>query len=175
MKYYLLLVCFLLTSCVDFSAPPDVDFELRPFYDDFYSTLERYHIDSYDKVVDAYLVSELADCTDKTVGICYSGSKRSKILISNEHWSKASIPYKRWLIFHELGHCALGLDHREQQLDITIRLSPTGFHIGKISASIMNPYIYETTSKIADQFWNQYLDELLLDKPVSLPKEVSIY
>ena len=33
------------------------------------------------------------------------------IEVDPKHWKELSDTAKRWLIFHELGHCELGLDH----------------------------------------------------------------
>jgi len=47
-------------------------------------------------------------------GMCtYNSHEPNQITIDREFWQKASNSLREMVIFHELGHCALGRDHRE--------------------------------------------------------------
>lgn len=61
---------------------------------------------------------------------CYVYStKKNEILIDPDRWETLSEVDKKALIYHELGHCALGYDHRDDMI-------PVGE--GEIKASIMH-------------------------------------
>ena len=51
-------------------------------------------------------------------GICTQYSDGSKeIIIRKEWWEQVSKKYHESLIFHELGHCRLGRNHRDQEYE----------------------------------------------------------
>jgi hypothetical protein len=53
-----------------------------------------------------------ADLKIPTVGLCLAFSNgRKTIQIDNAYWAKASDDEKEQTVYHELGHCILGLDH----------------------------------------------------------------
>jgi len=41
-----------------------------------------------------------------------------EILINKEHWDNYGDEKRKWLIFHEMGHCALGKGHSDNEDDI---------------------------------------------------------
>ena len=43
--------------------------------------------------------------------LIYPGEMHREIIISKTRWDQLSFVHKRELIFHELGHCVLDLDH----------------------------------------------------------------
>lgn len=66
-------------------------------------------------------------------GVCFSYSDGTKeVIIKKSFWDTASIIQKRILIFHELGHCALGRSHDDETVE----------HKGIVyKTSIMHPTI----------------------------------
>jgi hypothetical protein len=90
-----------------------------------------------------------------TLAKCYTGFMLTpKIVVSSEQWALLSEYGRVQLIYHELGHCILKLDHREDGL------------------SIMNPF------RIDDELfvkWNQeLLEELFRGGPIRVPKSVRL-
>lgn len=82
-----------------------------------------------------------------SVGLCrmWTGQKvYTQIEIDPSYWEKASEPHRRWLVFHELGHCLLGLEHDETMED-------------GVPASIMHPYIAHKAEELLEQ---GYLERL---------------
>lgn len=85
---------------------------------------------------------------EDVIGICYiyeSGDK--DIAIKKEYWDKANEIQKKVLMFHELGHCLLGLDH-----DDTF-LNPPGR-----PKSFMNSHVVNWN--IAKKYYSEYMEEL---------------
>lgn len=73
-----------------------------------------------------------------TVGLCEMNARW--ILISRDFWSEIDDTTREILMFHELGHCALGLNHASEN-----------------SINIMNPYVLSSSLYQDDR-------EHLLDK-----------
>jgi len=48
-------------------------------------------------------------------GTCSYGGRTNErdILIDADFWNRSSHLYREYIVFHELGHCVLGQDHRE--------------------------------------------------------------
>lgn len=52
-------------------------------------------------------------------GVCFSyGDGTTEVIIRESWWNSASQPMRESLLFHELGHCALGRDHDNSILEI---------------------------------------------------------
>ena len=52
-----------------------------------------------------------SDLKGNIVGVCEVGWKERSVLIDKEFWDSSSESEKEELIYHELGHCAMNLDH----------------------------------------------------------------
>lgn len=65
--------------------------------------------------IDVEIVPSFSDVSVSrdTVGICYTNGSADfgRISLLASFWEKASNSERENLMFHELGHCALGLDH----------------------------------------------------------------
>jgi hypothetical protein len=48
-----------------------------------------------------------------TIGVCYRGGEKNKVEIDPVQWTKMDGYGKEQLIYHELGHCVLGLSHND--------------------------------------------------------------
>lgn len=69
------------------------------------------------------------------LGTCYAWSDgRRNIEIDPKKWAALDTIGKEQLIYHELGHCALNLDHNNAQV-----IDPDGY---TIHGSIMNQYYF---------------------------------
>lgn len=64
---------------------------------------------------------------EKKAGICMTYSKQEilarvqvyeEILINETWWQQYNEDKRKWLIFHEMGHCALGKEHSDNDEDI---------------------------------------------------------
>lgn len=84
--------------------------------------------------------SEDTDPNNKnTLGICIRHSDSQQVYIRKSYWDKASIIDREELIFHELGHCLLGLQH-DNSLQIARDFATNVNTDFRLPHSIMNPY-----------------------------------
>ena len=87
-----------------------------------------------------------------TVGLCTSYSEGlRKIEIDPTFWAKSNPLTREQLIFHELGHCVLNLDHNSNMIDL--------HEAGQIPESIMYPYVFGD-QPYYEEYRNYYLKEL---------------
>lgn len=115
--------------------PVVVDAEFVPY-------LEAYETEKGSK---SRPVSIVFGDTGEMVGLCYSyntGDRR--IVVNRDYWTRVSDEFRTTLIFHELGHCDLGQDHRDDKRES-----------GAFS-SIMNP----TNFPVYVDEYDYYFDEL---------------
>lgn len=83
------------------------------------------------------------------VGVCYAWTDgKRKIVIDKEYWDLEREEQKEELIFHELGHCAMGLDHDEGVSLVGTIYCPT---------SIMYPYTFDYCY---ERYRDYYISEL---------------
>lgn len=87
------------------------DNQIKPFVDEFFTEVDNYsttptHKDIY------YKFKDLSNEPGNVLGQCQMFINANILYISQNFWSTASEWDKRSLIFHELGHCALGRAHR---------------------------------------------------------------
>ena len=85
----------------------------------------------------ALLVDGLITDNKNAVGYC---DFSYGIFINRDFWMWASVQTRNTIVYHELGHCALGLEHHEGELDI------------------MNPYIQADTVMYKE--WNSLVSKL---------------
>lgn len=90
--------------------------------------------------------------TAETLGECfnYHGQATNVILIDAQDWQWESDEYKRVVLFHELGHCVLNLEH------VTTGNVRGGYCT---STSVMYPYIQNATNMYLEN-WDAYMLEL---------------
>jgi hypothetical protein len=131
---------------------PNVEKELWTFYSSFESEAEKRGL-SID-LQDLQISGEIDEIQESGVaGRCQYGSAISNhITIDATFWRKASNSFKEFIVFHELGHCALFRGHDESQneqgLCLSIMRSGSG---GCFDA-------YSETNRAV------YLDELFYEK-----------
>jgi hypothetical protein len=105
----------LLVSLVFFGCNPDpVQFipdTFSPYVNGFFQEAQAR---GYDLQLEDYQISVVFRENinpDGRIGECSSGSRLS-IRIDPDYWNRASEAKRRWLIFHEMGHCILDRPHR---------------------------------------------------------------
>lgn len=154
----LLIVALFIIGC---GSKPKDHFRHVPSPAPFKYSLEAEFIPYYERFTDVYKVdvkyvagwfADTNSHSENAVGICYSytdGSRR--IEIDPDYWANSSDDGKEQLMFHELGHCALNLDHNETTIDLK--------NYGIIPASIMWPYTFGENWYYAE-LKDYYLKEL---------------
>ena len=110
----LLIVCTLfgLSSC---ASQPTIDPMVAPFVDQFIGDAKAHGITELSRVTVTFgPVQKHPDKTLETVGQCEYATWRHQIprvTINATRWSHLSELERKTLIYHELGHCLLGLGH----------------------------------------------------------------
>lgn len=149
MRYLWLLT--VMYGCGDRSINVDpIDHQDPPFKMTFEERLKPY-VSKFESEMgtNAQDVStEFKEINDgQAVGQCWEfNTGEKKILIDPRYWDVATECEREELMYHELGHCALGLDHNENVIDMGD---------SQIPESIMYPYIF-----CPDKFRNYFIKEL---------------
>ena len=126
-RYLLLLVSIicLLSSCrneedlSDFKLAEEgvaeVDLSLAAYFQNFEAeALKRGIVIDLDALNISGEFQEISK--DGVAGTCTYGSHQpGQIVIDQTFWNQAGFFLREMIVFHELGHCALLLDHREGQ------------------------------------------------------------
>jgi hypothetical protein len=95
-------------SCGRHVIRPEIDSEFKSYVSRF-SNVHRITIKS------DVVFGKLSNI--KFVGFCTRLSNgKSKVEIDKDYWNRASVAQKELLIFHELGHCELGLPHNDRMM-----------------------------------------------------------
>jgi hypothetical protein len=122
-----ILIAILLVGCGKEKSDQHevyVDSALIDYIQDFEREME---------VSAGHVSAKFADLDDPNIGMCYSWSDgRREIVIDTAAWKDMSGLGKEQLMYHELGHCALDLDHNDSTV-----ITPGG---NTIYGSIMNHY-----------------------------------
>lgn len=93
------------------------------------------------------VIEEISE--DDVLGQCnFNPRQPNHLLIDKTFWAAASDRFREFVVFHELGHCSLFRDHREDVL-------PTG-----ACASIMRSGKEDCRDNYNSTTRNNYLDEL---------------
>lgn len=72
---------------------------------EYEGALRNYNFDVEDLVV------EFGTLNKETLGICYTGAETPRIVLDHNSWDKMDKDTREVLVFHELGHCILDLNH----------------------------------------------------------------
>lgn len=124
MRFLLLLVAISGCGCMDTTSGPSIHPELRGYVEDFLIDCDGYGADLSDLAALRYVdFAEQMEGSD--VGICWI--IRSKVL--QRTWATAievermeNETMQRALMYHELGHCILNLDHRPDTMMAAVLL-----------------------------------------------------
>lgn len=95
------------------------------------------------------ITGEIQDIDDNGVaGQCTYGSHISHVTIDRNYWNSSSNSFREFIVFHELGHCALNRGHKEDAFD------------NGICRSIMRSGLEDCFDAYSVQNRAYYLDEL---------------
>jgi hypothetical protein len=125
------------------------------------SFLEEGIIRGYDytnKTINFYF-ADIKGPDTNTVGLCYSGNK--EIFIDREYWNNAREKDKERLIFHELGHCFLKRNHKNEK---NINGECLSYMRGK----------FDCSSNLYSSLWRKYYLDELFDQNTELPEWYTI-
>jgi hypothetical protein len=118
-----ILVSWLVSLLLFISVPiKKVDPSLALHYKEFMDVVQS---DCPSLQLPNQLTIETGNLTDDNIGVCVVFSFRKHITIDNFYWNTSNEQTKRQLLFHELTHCVLNINHIESD------------------SHYMNPYIIE--------------------------------
>lgn len=149
-KYFFILMS--LVGCNQSLIQKDLslDPQLTPYAKEFVTTSEAY---GHPLVIDNLSMHFGTNLGPDILGECWAKNKgingTPTVLISSELWPDLSEIERKAVVFHELGHCVLWLEHDENW----IRIGPD-----YITRSIMYPYIQPEIIYL--NYWNYYMNEL---------------
>ena len=113
-KYVLVILTLMLTQCAH--TPQKWDYNPQYSFDKY---VQAFEVEYGEKIVDLdisfgdpkiyFLPKEVKAIAACMINWGYMGSK--KIVIDASFWDRITEDSREQLIFHELGHCVLGLDH----------------------------------------------------------------
>jgi hypothetical protein len=93
---------------------------------------------------------------NNTAGLCYGNDR---IIIDRDWWNGANEKNKEWLIFHELGHCFLNRNHKNEK---NINGECLSFMKGKENSFDCSENLYST-------LWRDYYIDELFDENTTFP------
>jgi len=115
----ILFISILIFSCSDDGSVSDVniDPEIQPYVDRFLAEAAQrgINIDLEESGLDIRFEIDIS--TADYAGVCRFRLGSNEIGIDRERWDASSERRKEWLIYHELGHCVLDRDHRNDRFD----------------------------------------------------------
>ncbi len=128
--------------------PAEVDLSLANYFQNFETeALKRGVVIDLDALNISGEFQEIRE--DGVAGTCTYGSHQpGQIVIDQTFWNQAGFFLREMIVFHELGHCALMLDHRE------------GLNANGTCASIMRSGLEACRDNYQAQTRVDYLDEL---------------
>ena len=136
----LFIMVFFLGGCIkpDANTPVTIDPELRPYLTKFEEEIG----------VDASGINIVfGDIEGDIVGFCNVGWKRRSIVIDRSSWKNLEHYEKEELMYHELGHCAMDLDHDDEQKKI----------LNSCPSSVMNSRLLGICYKLYTNYYKQEL------------------
>lgn len=97
-------------------VPPSViDSDIQPYVDLFHADMNLHgiHSEILTSVVFGTVesVSSISGALD-SVGVCESGPSINQVTLARSNWDKVSDQQKKFLVYHELGHCVLNRVHK---------------------------------------------------------------
>lgn len=134
MKRFLILLT-LASSCGP-NTPIIVDDALAPY------------VHKFEKDIDVRVSNVsvgFGPTSGNVVGKCLLHGSYRKITIKKDYWDSVSEVQKEQLMYHELGHCALGLGHED------------GLLSNYCPASIMYPFAFEYCYKNFPEYYKKEL------------------
>lgn len=109
--------------------------------------------------VDNLIIVFSTELDDDILGVCEQTTDGTpRIQISLQNWVTSIEIEKKAVVFHELGHCVLWLDHDEVWINT--------LQSDNVPRSLMYPYIED--AYIYTKYWNYYINELF-NGPQAIP------
>ena len=146
-KYFYILFVIILASCAkeyDYSVDSELDLYFEIFEQE--GALRGFDINLEEEGIGG-IIEFIKDNT--TVGQCQTSNEGNKrIFIDKAFWSAYDDLEKEFIVFHELGHCYLGLDHNDEQ------------DSNRNCVSIMQSGVGECSNNYNQNTREAYLDEL---------------
>ena len=95
-----------------------------------------------------------------TVGVCIEYSNgTTEILIRESSWNTFSLRQREILIFHELGHCHLNRDHKDEEYK--------NFDLSLMNSLLIDQFDYQN-------YLDEYLEELFLSDDIPLRNAIDV-
>jgi hypothetical protein len=116
------------------NAKKPIDPVFNPYIDKFIAISNMYGVD-IDR--DKLKINFTTLLETPTIGLCLDSGQ---VYISRGFWKRASTTQKELVIFHELGHCVLGLSHTDTDEDIMTWYQITSFDYKRNYNEIINRY-----------------------------------
>ncbi len=147
------LVClFLLIACGRNPTTEEIS-ELGPYFERFEAASAQFGRDTSG---DHRVILLFGGLKNGEIGVCEQSPLHSpRVLVDRATWLAHSDDGREAMIFHELGHCLLGRDHKD---DLTTMRSPLGDRALQTPASLMHSRGVRATTYASDR--NYYLKEL---------------
>lgn len=142
-----LLILVLSTSCGVKNDKPQgsVSSELKPYLDKFesYARANGIDVDSYSLSMSFSESMPKSDNGGFVIGYCQRSIEGQNVVIQGSYWNSASVSDREQLIFHELGHCLLGLSHNDTIENAPIYNWPNAYATN-VPSSIMNTFHFDS-------------------------------
>ncbi len=153
----LLLILFLIPTCCakdplrELPAFKDVDPRIEAYYERFYKETGMYPVG---------ITAGFSDLETNIAGECVTNGPFREIIIDNQYWLDIGDydGLREQLVYHELGHCLLGLDHLPNMY-------------GNIPLSIMNPVGFDEGLQLTTykQRHSDYVKALIFNSYITYP------
>lgn len=147
------LLVFIFILAFQACAQPKVDGIQDNRYDTYYDRFkadaqkENVNVNPYD--IPIYTVDEIK--SNNLNSNYYIGAQCSMyykyITVNNKVWQKVTETCKEQIIYHELGHCLLLRDHKDDKITLNGELMPASLMI-----SINLPCVYDSTYQNRDYY-----------------------
>jgi hypothetical protein len=120
--FFLFGICTLFFSCQQ-DEPLIPEERTFPLVDQrLWSYFEAFEIEAANRGIEVNLVQEritgVIEAIDEehVAGQCsYSAVTPGEVTVDDEFWTRSNSTFREFIIFHELGHCYLMRDHREDK------------------------------------------------------------
>lgn len=150
------VACFLFSGCGSGLSARNVDPRLTEYLDRFQRDASSYGVSVDTSALTLRFGSPQSDEGSSVAGSCQHGGISGPIVtITNDsgriNWDLAADSFKESLVYHELGHCLLGLGHDSNHW------KPDGVDFS-VEESVMYPALPVTDSYI--KFHTHYLKQL---------------
>jgi hypothetical protein len=149
--YLILILTFISCNKDEYQNSELYNIEFEPYLNSFLEEglLRGYNLTNNN--INFYLAD--IDVND-AVGLCY---QNEKIVIDRDYWNNAREESKEHLIFHELGHCFLKRNHKNEK------------NINGECLSFMREGKTECSLNLASSLWRKYYIDELFNQDETLP------